>query len=131
MTTWHSLGVVHINCLPTGRIITRLGHINTFFISLMGFCVRLCFYSVITNPWLFIPADLLHGVSFAVIYPCFTSYASAVAPKGAVATTQAIFGATFFVSKSCIIILAETVLMVAKGPKRVESSILTLALSLR
>ncbi|KAK4326166.1 hypothetical protein Pmani_003290 [Petrolisthes manimaculis] len=84
--------------LLAGRIITRLGHINTFFVSLLGFCVRLCFYGAITNPWWFIPADLLHGVSFGIIYPCITSYASAVSPKGAVATTQAIFGATFFVS---------------------------------
>ncbi|KAK3856762.1 hypothetical protein Pcinc_036928 [Petrolisthes cinctipes] len=84
--------------LLAGRIITRLGHINTFFVSLLGFCVRLCFYGAITNPWWFIPADLLHGVSFGIIYPCITSYASTVSPKGAVATTQAIFGATFFVS---------------------------------
>ncbi|XP_045115275.1 major facilitator superfamily domain-containing protein 6-A-like isoform X2 [Portunus trituberculatus] len=79
-----------------GRIIQRLGHANALFVSLLGFTLRLILYSVVTNPWVFLPIDLLHGISFGVAYPCFTSYASSVAPKGAAATTQAIFGAMFF-----------------------------------
>lgn len=79
-----------------GRIIQRLGHANALFVSLLGFTLRLILYSVVTNPWLFLPIDLLHGISFGVAYPCFTSYASSVAPLGAAATTQAIFGAMFF-----------------------------------
>ena len=85
---------------PTGRIIQRLGHANALFVSLLGFTLRLVLYSFVSNPWLFLPIDLLHGISFGVAYPCFTSYASRVAPKGAAATTQAIFGATFFGSES-------------------------------
>ena len=82
-----------------GRIIERLGHANALFVSLLGFTLRLVLYSVVTNPWVFLPIDLLHGISFGVAYPCFTSYASSVAPKGAAATTQAIFGAMFFGSE--------------------------------
>ncbi|XP_050701740.1 major facilitator superfamily domain-containing protein 6-like isoform X2 [Eriocheir sinensis] len=79
-----------------GRIIQWLGHANALFFSLLGFTLRLILYSFVYNPWCFVPIDILHGVSFAVAYPCFTSYASTVAPKGSEATTQAIFGATFF-----------------------------------
>nr|XP_045602959.1 major facilitator superfamily domain-containing protein 6-like isoform X1 [Procambarus clarkii]XP_045602960.1 major facilitator superfamily domain-containing protein 6-like isoform X1 [Procambarus clarkii]XP_045602961.1 major facilitator superfamily domain-containing protein 6-like isoform X1 [Procambarus clarkii]XP_045602962.1 major facilitator superfamily domain-containing protein 6-like isoform X1 [Procambarus clarkii]XP_045602963.1 major facilitator superfamily domain-containing protein len=79
-----------------GRIIQRFGHVNTLLMSLVGFALRLNLYSVITNPWWFLPADLLHGVSFGIAYPCLTSYASVVSPKGAAATVQGIFGAAFF-----------------------------------
>lgn len=82
--------------LVAGRIIQRLGHGKTLFVSLLGFTMRLVLYSVVSNPWLFLPIDLLHGISFGLAYPCFTSFASSVAPKGAAATTQAIFGAMFF-----------------------------------
>lgn len=84
---------------PPGRIIQWLGHANALFFSLLGFTLRLILYSFVYNPWCFVPIDILHGVSFAVAYPCFTSYASTVAPKGSEATTQAIFGATFFGSE--------------------------------
>ncbi|XP_071515325.1 major facilitator superfamily domain-containing protein 6-like [Panulirus ornatus] len=79
-----------------GRIIKRIGHVHAFFVSLVGFAVRLCVYAAITNPWCFLPADLLHGISFGIAYPSITSYANSVSPKGAAATTQAIFGAAFF-----------------------------------
>ncbi|XP_069959659.1 major facilitator superfamily domain-containing protein 6-A-like isoform X2 [Cherax quadricarinatus] len=79
-----------------GRIIKRIGHANAFLISLVGFAVRLNLYSVISNPWWFLPADILHGISFGISYPCLTSYASVISPPGAAATTQAIFGAAFF-----------------------------------
>lgn len=82
--------------LPPGRIIHRLGHANALFVSLLGFTLRLILYSFVTNPWVFLPIDILHGISFGVAYPCITSYASSVAPKGAAATTQGIFGAMFF-----------------------------------
>ncbi|KAG0727341.1 Major facilitator superfamily domain-containing protein 6 [Chionoecetes opilio] len=79
-----------------GRIIQKLGLPNALLVSLLGFTVRLILYSLVTNPWLFLPIELLHGISFGVAYPSFTCYASSIAPKGAAATTQAIFGATFF-----------------------------------
>ncbi|XP_064099196.1 major facilitator superfamily domain-containing protein 6-like [Macrobrachium nipponense] len=79
-----------------GHIIAKIGHFYSFFLALLAFCVRLCFYYTVTNPWWFIPIELVHGMSFGLAYATMASYANSITPKGAEATTQAIFGAAFF-----------------------------------
>ncbi|KAK4300980.1 hypothetical protein Pmani_026852 [Petrolisthes manimaculis] len=81
-------------------IIKKLGSIRTFALALVGFSARVLLYSFVTNPWWFIPIDLLHGLSFGVFYPNMISYASLVAPKGAQATVQGIVKSLFVVGVS-------------------------------
>ncbi|XP_045603620.1 major facilitator superfamily domain-containing protein 6-like isoform X2 [Procambarus clarkii] len=76
-------------------IIKKMGKIPTFALSLTAFSLRLLLYSSVTNPWYFLPVDLLHGLSFGLFYPNMISYASSVAPRGAQATVQGIIKSIF------------------------------------
>ena len=69
-------------------IIKRLGHVLTFVLVLTMFCIRYLLYSAVTNPWMFLLIELLHGLSFSVFYPNMMSYAASMSPKGAQATVQ-------------------------------------------
>lgn len=76
-------------------IIKRVGNVRTFSGVLVIFTVRLFLYSCVTNPWYFLPINLLHGPSFGLLYPNMITYANALAPKGAQATIQGIVKSTF------------------------------------
>ncbi|XP_037804669.1 major facilitator superfamily domain-containing protein 6-like [Penaeus monodon] len=78
----------------TGKIISKLGYSNSLFVSLLGFAVRFCLYSFVTNPWWYLPVEMLHGASFSLSLGCATMYANSVTPPGAEATMQAIFGSS-------------------------------------
>nr|XP_027209513.1 major facilitator superfamily domain-containing protein 6-like [Penaeus vannamei] len=89
--------VAEVPCLfLTGWLIEKIGYVNAFLLSLSTFCLRLCLYAAVTNPWWFLPIELLHGVSYAVAFAGVASYANSVTPEGAEATMQAIFGGVFF-----------------------------------
>ncbi|XP_042871057.1 uncharacterized protein LOC122252587 [Penaeus japonicus] len=89
--------VAEVPCLfLTGWLIKKIGYSNAFLLSLSTFCLRLCLYGAVTNPWWFLPIELLHGVSYAVAFAGVASYANSVTPEGAEATMQAIFGGVFF-----------------------------------
>ncbi|KAK8754533.1 hypothetical protein OTU49_016634 [Cherax quadricarinatus] len=75
--------------------IKKLGQIPTFALSMAVFSLRLLLYSCVTNPWFFLPVDLLHGLSFGLFYPNMMSYASFMTPKGAQATMQGIVKSVF------------------------------------
>lgn len=78
-----------------GKIIKKLGYAASFSLALLGFCLRLCLYSCVSNPWWFLPIELLHGVSFALALASVTCFANSVTPAGAEATMQAVFGSAF------------------------------------
>lgn len=52
-------------------------------------------YSVISNPWLFLILELLHGPSFGLCWPTMVSYGDKVTPSGTKATMQGFVGAIF------------------------------------
>lgn len=52
-------------------------------------------YSVISNPWLFLILELLHGPSFGLCWPTMVSYSDKVTPSGTKATMQGFVGAVF------------------------------------
>ncbi|RXG71496.1 hypothetical protein Avbf_02117 [Armadillidium vulgare] len=59
------------------------------------FGLRFIFYSLVVNPWLFLPIELLSGFTFGIFYTVMTSYASIMAPPGGEATVQGVVGAAF------------------------------------
>ncbi|CAG9859600.1 unnamed protein product [Phyllotreta striolata] len=79
----------------SGRIIKRMGHVNTMSLVLFGIGVRFCLLSVIKDPWYFLPVELLNGISFGLFFACMASYASIIAPVGTEATMQGLIGAVF------------------------------------
>lgn len=79
----------------SGRIIKKLGHVHTMSLVLCAIGVRFCLYSVITNPWYFLPIELSNGLTFGLFFACMASYASIIAPSGTEATMQGLVGAVF------------------------------------
>ena len=79
----------------SGPIIKRLGHINAMTLVIAVFGFRFILYYSVTNPWCFLPIELLNGLTFGIFYATMTSYAHIVAPPGTEATMQGIVGASF------------------------------------
>lgn len=52
-------------------------------------------YSIISNVWLFLILELLHGPSFGLCWPTMVSYGDKVTPSGTKATMQGFIGAVF------------------------------------
>ncbi|KAG8226489.1 hypothetical protein J437_LFUL007371 [Ladona fulva] len=79
----------------SGKILNKLGHVNTMTLVLLAFGVRMILYSFLVNPWYALPIELLNGLTFGLAYSTMASYASIVAPPGTEATVQGLVGATF------------------------------------
>ena len=52
-------------------------------------------YSLIRNPWVIIPIEILHGPTLGLCWPTMVSYGDKVAPSGTKATIQGLVGAIF------------------------------------
>ncbi|CAG9819274.1 unnamed protein product [Phaedon cochleariae] len=79
----------------SGRIMNKIGHENTMSLVLLAIGIRFILYSVIANPWYFLPIELLNGITIGLAFACLYSYASIVAPPGTEATMQGVIGAVF------------------------------------
>lgn len=76
----------------TDFILKRLSHMHVFSIMFLAFAVRFYLYSIITNPILVLPVELLNGITYALGYSTAISYAAQLAPVGAEGTLQGIVG---------------------------------------
>ncbi|XP_077984491.1 major facilitator superfamily domain-containing protein 6-like [Glandiceps talaboti] len=74
----------------SGHLIKRFGHKGVFYLVLLSYIIRFLGYSFITNPWMVLPLELLHGITFGAMYAAVTSYASIIAPPGMALTVQAL-----------------------------------------
>lgn len=72
----------------SGWLLNKIGHVNAMTLVLFTFGVRLCLYSLLTNPWWVLPIELMQGITFGVFYSTMATYASIVAPAGTAATLQ-------------------------------------------
>ena len=86
-----------------GKIIQRIGHIKCLYIALIAYIVRYLSYSFLTNAWFVLPIELLHGITFGLMYAAASAYASIIAPKGMSATMQGLTSGLYFgFGKYCI-----------------------------
>lgn len=72
----------------SGKILKVIGHVNAMTLVLFTLGVRFLLYSVIDDPWWFIPIEFSNGLTYGVCYACMASYASIIAPSGTEATMQ-------------------------------------------
>lgn len=79
----------------SGWFIKTFGHFNCLIAALAAFSVRIGLYSILQNPWLVLPIDVLHGVTYAIFCSAMTLYAIDFAPVGTEATMLGIFGGIF------------------------------------
>ncbi|EFN78694.1 major facilitator superfamily domain-containing protein 6 [Harpegnathos saltator] len=88
------LGEMPFNFL-CGSVLKKLGHINVMSLVLLIYAIRFMAYSIVSNPWLFLILELLHGPSFGLCWPTMVSYGDKVTPSGTKATMQGFIGAVF------------------------------------
>ncbi|XP_029163760.1 major facilitator superfamily domain-containing protein 6 isoform X1 [Nylanderia fulva] len=79
----------------SGSVLKKLGHMNVMSLVLLIYAIRFMAYSIISNPWLFLILELLHGPSFGLCWPTMVSYGDKVTPSGTKATMQGFVGAVF------------------------------------
>ena len=72
----------------SGLVLRTLGHAHTMTLVLAAFSLRFFLYSLLSNPWLSLPIELLNGVTFGLCYSTMCGYAHTIAPQGMEATVQ-------------------------------------------
>ncbi|CAD6232846.1 GSCOCG00007011001-RA-CDS [Cotesia congregata] len=88
------LGELPFNFI-SARVLKKLGHINVMSLVLIIYAVRFMAYSLITNPWIYILVELLHGPTLGLCRPTMIAYGDKIAPSGTRATMQGLVGAIF------------------------------------
>ena len=73
------------------RLLGRWGARGLIIIALSAYAVRALAYTVISEPWLFLVVQLLHGLTFSAMWVAGVSYADSMAPEGLKATAQGLF----------------------------------------
>lgn len=69
-------------------LLERFGHVPVLFVSLVAYALRLLYYSVLTDPWWTLPAELLHGATYALAWASATKYAFEEFPPEMSSTAQ-------------------------------------------
>ena len=73
------------------RLLDRWGTRKLLMLALVALAVRSLAYALVQNPWLVLPIQLLHGLSFAALWVAGVAYANKLAPAGLGATAQGLF----------------------------------------
>ncbi|MBI1878249.1 MAG: MFS transporter, partial [Chloroflexi bacterium] len=68
--------------LFSDRLLDRWGAYPMLMLALAALAARLLAYAVTPNPWLILPAQLLHGLTFATMWAAAVAYAHKIAPPG-------------------------------------------------
>ncbi|XP_072017347.1 major facilitator superfamily domain-containing protein 6-like [Amphiura filiformis] len=72
----------------TSYLIKRFGNVPLLFFGLAAYFIRFLWYSILSDPWWCIPAEIVHGVSIALTWNIFTAYMSEAIPSQNMATLQ-------------------------------------------
>ncbi|GFY69294.1 major facilitator superfamily domain-containing protein 6 [Trichonephila inaurata madagascariensis] len=78
-----------------GWMLKKLGYFNIVTLSLLACCIRFLWYSQLQNPWMVLPIEWTHGITYGVFYATMASFAKMSAKPGTEATTQSLIFATF------------------------------------
>ncbi|KAL1441251.1 hypothetical protein MTO96_008673 [Rhipicephalus appendiculatus] len=71
-----------------GWAIGKAGHVFVLRAALVSMAVSFALYSIIVNPWVTLPVELLLGLALGAFFTAIPSYAEEVAPPGTEATTM-------------------------------------------
>ncbi|XP_008556141.1 major facilitator superfamily domain-containing protein 6 [Microplitis demolitor] len=88
------LGELPFNFI-SARILKKFGHINVMSLVLIIYAMRFMAYSLITNPWMYLVVEILHGPTLGLCRPTMIAYGDKIAPSGTRATMQGLVGAIF------------------------------------
>ncbi|KAF8766469.1 Major facilitator superfamily like protein [Argiope bruennichi] len=79
----------------SGWMLKKMGYFNILTISLLAYCIRFFWYSILDNPWLILPIEWTHGITYGVFYTSIATYAKMSAKPGTETTTQSVIFATY------------------------------------
>lgn len=71
-----------------GWTIRKAGHVFVLRAALISMAASFALYSIIVNPWVTLPVELLLGLALGAFFTAIPSYAEEVAPPGTEATTM-------------------------------------------
>lgn len=80
----------------SSKIIQKIGFKSTLLLTIAATIVRLFLYSFIKNPYLAIPIELLHGLSWSLFWVVCVEYTNAIVPENWRATGQSLLYAAYF-----------------------------------
>lgn len=83
----------------SSAILTKLGTDGTLHLVVACFLLRLAAYSTLAYwpaPWMVLPVELLHGVTFGCAWAAGTHKCAEIAPPGLGATVQSLFQTMYF-----------------------------------
>jgi PPP family 3-phenylpropionic acid transporter len=91
-----SLTVATLSEMPvlffSGRLLERWRPTGLLVVSLLAYAARAFAYSIMGTPELVLPIQLLHGLTFALMWAAGVTYMARVAPAGMETTAQGLFG---------------------------------------
>lgn len=73
----------------------KIGYSYTMILVLATLGLRMLMYSLITDPWTVLPAELTQGITFSLFYAALVTYPNNLAPPCFQATLQGIFQGIF------------------------------------
>ncbi|BFZ14796.1 hypothetical protein BsWGS_17835 [Bradybaena similaris] len=89
--------VASVIILRCSRIVLhKLGQVKVMHLTLVAYAIRYLVLSFLTNPWMALPVEVLHGVTYSLFWAAASSTASMVAPPGTQASSQGLAGAMYW-----------------------------------
>ncbi|GFU52933.1 major facilitator superfamily domain-containing protein 6 [Nephila pilipes] len=79
----------------SGWLLTKIGYFNTTTLALVANCARFVWYSQVRSPWMVLPVEWLHGISYGVFYTSMASFAKMSSTPGTETTTQSVIFSTY------------------------------------
>ncbi|CAK4340615.1 unnamed protein product [Aphanomyces euteiches] len=71
-------------------LLKKLGIVNTLAISILGYAARITCYALMTEAWMALPFELLHGCTFALSWAAFNKYIYDSSPRGTAGTMMGV-----------------------------------------
>uniref|UniRef100_H3HAU3 Major facilitator superfamily associated domain-containing protein n=1 Tax=Phytophthora ramorum TaxID=164328 RepID=H3HAU3_PHYRM len=75
------------------KIIKKIGTVKVLLVSILGYAIRIAYYTVMTNAWGAIPFEFLHGVTFGLAWAACTQYIYSASPSGCASTVMGVLNA--------------------------------------
>lgn len=66
----------------SNKIFERFGTPNCIIFSVVAYGVRMIVYTYAHNPWVWLPFEALHGMTFGLLWAAFTNYIFQSSPEG-------------------------------------------------
>merc|ERR1711907_146001 len=72
----------------SSAILDKLGVYGTLSLVGSAYAARFLYYRLLIEPWAVLPAEILHGITFAALWSVSVSHAQSLAPPGQAAILQ-------------------------------------------